>query len=151
MDLPVMLHDAESQVLDEAQATLQRSHAQHYEAAGDAFTRERLSDLFHLVVQAVRDRDLAAMGSYCDQIALERFNEGFDVSEVQAAFNALEVAMWRRVVSTEPDVDLVEAIGLLSTVLGFGKDALAREYVSLASKRHVTSLDMSALFRGTNS
>ena len=50
-----------------------------------------------------------------------------------------------------PGDDLVEAIGLLSTVLGFGKDAVARTYVSRASKRHVTSLDLSALFRGTNS
>jgi hypothetical protein len=151
MDVAVILLDAESQVLDQAQATLQRSHAHHYEAAGDQFTRERLADLFHLVVHAIRDRDLAAMGSYCDQIAIERFNEGFDVSEVQAAFNALEATMWRRVVSTEPEVDLVEAIGLLSTVLGFGKDTLARKYVSLANKRHVASPDMSALFRGTSS
>ncbi len=149
MDLAMTLLDAESQVLDEAQATLQRSHAHHYERAGEGFTRERLAGLFHLVVQAIRDRDLAAIGSYCDQIAVERFNEGFDVSEVQAAFNALEVAMWRQVVSTVPGDDLVEAIGLLSTVLGFGKDTVARKYVSLASKRHVASLDMSALFRGT--
>ena len=151
MDLAVMLMDAESQVLDEAQATLQRSHAHHYERAGDGFTRERLADLHHLVVQAIRDRDLAAMGTYCDQIAAERFDMGFDVSEVQAAFNDLEGAMWRQVVSTVPGDDLVEAIGLLSTVLGFGKDAVARTYVSRASKRHVTSLDLSALFRGTNS
>jgi hypothetical protein len=151
MDLTVILTDTESQIVDEAQATLQRSHAQHYEAAGDEFTREKLADLFNLVVEAIHDRDLAAMGTYCDQIAVARFNAGFDVSEVQAAFNALEVAMWRRIVSTEPEADLAEAIGLLSTVLGFGKDALARKYVSLASKRHVPSLDMSALFEGTNS
>jgi hypothetical protein len=151
MDLATMLLGAESQVLDEAQATLQRSNAHHYEAAGDLFTRDRLADLFKLVVQAIRDRDLGPVGAFSDQVAVERFNAGFDVSEVQAAFNALEVAMWRHVVSGGSDVDLVEAVGLLSTVLGFGKDTLARQYVSLASKRHVTSLDMSALFRGTNS
>lgn len=151
MNLAVMLSEAEPQILDEAQANLQRSHALHYEAAGDTLARERLAGLFALVVEAIRDRDLAAMGAYCDQIAVERFNAGFDVSEVQDAFNALELAMWRHVVATEPDGDLVEAIGLLSTVLGFGKDALARTYVSLASKRHVASLDMSALFRGTGS
>jgi hypothetical protein len=39
----------------------------------------------------------------------------------------------------------------MSTVLGAGKDALARTYVSLAGHRHVTSLDLSALFRGTGS
>jgi hypothetical protein len=151
MDLALMLVNAEQEVLDEAQSTLQRSHAHHYEAAGETFTRERLADLFHLVVSAIRDRDLASVGAYSEQIAVERFNAGFDVSEVQAAFNALEVATWRHIVSAESELDLAEAIGLLSTVLGFGKDALAREYVSLASKRHVPSLDLSALFQGTNS
>jgi hypothetical protein len=42
-------------------------------------------------------------------------------------------------------------VGLLSTVLGAGKDSLAREYVSLASRQHVTSLDLSTLFEGTSS
>lgn len=95
MDLALMLMDAEQEVLDEAQSTLQRSHAHHYEAAGEKFTHERLADLFRLVVEAIRDRDLAAVGSYSQQVAVERFNSGFDVSEVQAAFNALEVAKWR--------------------------------------------------------
>jgi hypothetical protein len=151
MDLALMLMDVEHQVLDEAQSTLQRSHAHHYEAAGDTFTHQRLADLFRLVVEAIRDRDLAAVGAYSEKVAVERFDAGFDVSEVQAAFNALEVAMWRPVVAAQTELDLAESIGLLSTVLGFGKDALAREYVSLASKRHVPSLDLSALFRGTNS
>ena len=57
--------------------------------------------------------------------------------------------MWRRVAADVPPADLAEAIGLLSTILGFGKDALARRYVSLATQRHVPSLDLSALFDGT--
>ena len=146
-----MLVKAEPHVLDEAFSALQRSHVAHYEAAGELFTRQRLADLFELVVVAIRDRDLAAVGSYSERVAIERFNGGFDVSEVQTAFNALEEAMWRHVVSVEPAPDLAEAIGLLSTVLGFGKDTLARTYVSLACDRHVPSLDLSALFRGASS
>jgi hypothetical protein len=151
MDLDVVLTKAEPQVLDEAFSALQRSQVAHYEAAGELFTRQRLADLFELVVVAIRDRDLAAVGSYSERVAIDRFNGGFDVSEVQTAFNALEEAMWRHVVSVEPAPDLAEAIGLLSTVLGFGKDALARKYVSLACDRHVPSLDLSAMFRGTSS
>jgi hypothetical protein len=151
MDLDRVLVDARPQVLDEAYAALQRSHVTHYEAAGERFTRERLAHLFALVVDAIRDRDLAAISAYCEQIAVERFDAGFDISEVQTAFNALEEAMWRRVVSASPEGDLAEAIGLLSTVIGFGKDALARRYVSLACRRHVPSLDLSALFQGTSS
>ncbi|MCU0265677.1 MAG: hypothetical protein MUC45_06070 [Actinomycetia bacterium] len=151
MDLAEVLLEAETQVLDEAYEALQRSHPTHYEAAGERFTRERLADLFHLVVAAIRDRDLAAVGTYSEQVADQRFNAGFDILEVQTAFNALEEAMWRRVVAEVPAADLAEATGLLTTVLGFGKDALARSYVSLASRRHVPSLDLTALFRGTAS
>jgi hypothetical protein len=151
MDLEALLLGAEGGILDEAYAALQRSHITHYQAAGEAFTRQRLGELFSLVVAAIQGRDLAAVGRYSEKVASERFDEGFDISEVQTAFNALEEAMWRRVVSAVPPEDLAEAIGLLSTVLGFGKDALARRYVSLAGQRHVPSLDLSALFGGAES
>jgi hypothetical protein len=151
MDLDVLLAEAEQGVLDEACATLQRAHATHYEAAGEGYTRQRLADLFRLVVEAISTRDLGEIGGYASGVAVVRFNQGFDISEVQQAFNALEEAMWRRVVAVVPPSELGEAIGLLSTVVGYGKDALARKYVSLASQRHVPSLDLSALFAGANS
>ena len=151
MDLDALLLEAEPGVLDEAYSTLHHSHVTHYELAGETITRQALADLFRLVVAAIRSRDLAAMTAYSEEIAVERFNDGYDISEVQMAFNSLEQAMWRYVVSAEPPGDLAEAIGLLSTVLGFGKDAVARKYLSLACKRHVPSLDLSALFAGVTS
>jgi hypothetical protein len=151
MDLDALLMEAESGVLDEAYSALHRSHVTHYELAGEKFTRQALADLFGLVVTAIRTRDLAAMSAYSEGIAVERFDDGYDISEVQMAFNALEESMWRRVVSAEPPDDLAEAIGLLSTVLGYGKDTVARKYLSLASRRHVPSLDLSALFAGASS
>ncbi len=151
MTLDEILASAKPQLLDEAFLALQRTHLAHYENAGELFTRQRLSNLYDLVVEAIRDRSLTHLIEASTQIAKERFEAGFDVSEVQAAFNDLEEAMWRRVVADVPRDGLAEAIGLLSTVVGAGKDAVAREYVSLASQRHVPSLDLSALFGGTNS
>lgn len=150
MTLDEILTEAKPQLLDEAFAALQRTHLTHYEAAGEVFTRQRLANLFDLVLEAIRDRDLTSLIAASQQVAAERFSGGFDVSEVQSAYNELERAMWRRVVAVVPPEDLAEAIGLLSTVLGAGKDAVAREYVSLASRRHVPSLDLSALFGGTD-
>lgn len=149
MDLDVLLAQDESAILDEAYSVLERSHVAHYEAAGEAFTREKLEGLFHLVVDAIRTKNLARVGEYSEEVATERFGQGFDISEVQAAYNALEEAMWRRVIAKAPADELPEAIGMLSTVLGYGKDALARTYVSLACKRHVPSLDLTAMFAGT--
>ena len=151
MDLDDLLLEAESGVLDEAYSALHRAHVTHYELAGEAFTRQALANLFRLVLDAIRNRDLAEMSAFAEGIALDRFNHGYDISEVQMAFNSLEDAMWRRVVSTAPPCDLAEAVGLLSTVLGYGKDAVARKYLSLACQRHVPSLDLSALFAGATS
>ncbi|QNN52839.1 hypothetical protein [Nocardioides mesophilus] len=151
MDLDSLLSESEAAVLDEAYTALHHAHLAHYEAAGEHLTRQRLADLFELVASAIRSRDLAALSAYTEKLAEERFGEGFDISEVQAAFNALELALWRRVVAAAPPGELAEAIGLMSTVVGYGKDTLARTYVSLASQRHVPSLDLSALFAGVES
>jgi hypothetical protein len=148
MDVAALLMDSQASVLDEAYAEVERSHVRHYQAAGESFTRQGLADLFGLVVASINDRDLAEMSLYAEEVATKRFDQGFDISEVQAAFNALELAMWRRVVAACPPDELAESVGLLTTVLGFGKDALARKYVSLSSERHVPSLDLSALFGG---
>ena len=149
MDLAALLLQSQTSILEDAHAALERSHVRHYEAAGEELTRQRLDDLFTLVVSAIRDRDLAQVSVFSRRIAEERFTQGFDIGEVQAAFNALEQSMWHQVVTSTAPEDLAEATGLLSTVLGFGKDALARTFVELASKRHVRSLDLTALFAGT--
>ena len=149
MDCAALLLEHRSSILDESYTVLERSHVHHYEAAGEQFTRERLGDLFDLVATSIAHRDLAAVSSYAVTVADERFAAGFDIGEVQAAFNAIEEAMWRRIVEFSAPEDLAEATGLMSTVVGFGKDVLARTYVSLASRRHVPSLDLSAMFAGT--
>ena len=148
MELGKMLIEARDEVLEDAYAGLQQTTHAHYERHGESFTRTRLATLFDTVVVAIDQRELAALSTLADSIAVERFSSGFDISEVQAAFNALEVAMWRKVVAATSLDDLAESIGLLSTVMGFAKDTLARKYISLASNRHVQSLDMSALFGG---
>ncbi|MFZ2016221.1 MAG: hypothetical protein WAV00_20570 [Nocardioides sp.] len=148
MSVEDLLAQQRSEVLEEAYGALERSHVLHYEQSGEQFTRERLAELFDLVVTALHDRELEPVSQFCEGIAEQRFQAGFGISEVQTAFNVVEEAMWRRVVDGVPADELAEAVGLLSTILGFGKDALARTYVSLASHRRVPSLDLTALFAG---
>jgi hypothetical protein len=67
---------------------------------------------------------------------------------VQAAFNALEEATWTCLLARVEPSELAESLGLVSTILGAAKDALARRYVSLAAHTHAPSLDLRALFTG---
>jgi hypothetical protein len=136
-------------VLEAAEDGLARMHVQHYETAGAGEVKQRLAALYDHLVESIQRRDLGPIVSYAEGVAAERFTAGYDLSEVQVAFNALEEATWSRVLNILDASDFADAIGLISTVLGAGKDALAREYVSLAAERQIPSLDLRALFSGT--
>jgi hypothetical protein len=88
------------------------------------------------------------MVAHTDSIARERFASGFDLWEVQTAFNVLEEAIWVHILKELPPTEYAEALGLVSTVLGTGKDTLARRYVSLASKTKASTLNLQSLFTG---
>lgn len=138
------------EILVEAETGLRRAHTRHYESAGHEAVRERLESLYGYLVGALERRDLGPILAYAEQIAEERFNAGYDLAEVQTAFNALEEAAWSRVFAELEPSQFAESLGLVSTVLGTAKDALARRYVSLATNAHAPSLDLEALFAGTD-
>jgi hypothetical protein len=149
MEFTVVLSDARTEIVEEALKAVDRSHLSHYESLDPAELRGRLEALFDTVFECLSTRRLDLIIKYAEQLANDRFSAGFVIGEVQTAFNVLEESMWHRIVVASPNNELAESLGLLTTVLGVGKDALARTYVSLASHEHVSSLDLRALFEGT--
>ena len=135
-------------IVDAANAPLVRVHTHSYETAGAGEVHRRLEALFDHLLEALGTRDLGSIFAYAQQVAEERFNAGYDLSEVQAAFNALEEATWSRILDELAPSQLAEALGLVTTILGAAKDELARTYVSLATSAHAPSLDLAALFAG---
>jgi hypothetical protein len=148
MDLHEFLHAHTAEIVDAACDAMKRSHMKHYEAAGPEHMHQRLRALYTLTARAVKERNLGPMVAHADSVAVERFNAGYDLWEVQTAFNVLEEVLWQRILKALPPEEFAEALGLVSTVLGAGKDALARKYVTLASKSRAPSLDLQKLFTG---
>jgi len=149
MDLKTLLDGRGAEVVRDAMEAVRRTHLAHYDAAGAGETRRRLESLYELVVQCAETRRIRPMLLHAEKVAAERFAAGYGLFEVQTAFNVLEEAIWRRVLEELPPAELAQALGTISTVLGMGKDALARAYVSLASRREAPSLDLRAVFKGT--
>jgi len=148
MDLAAILDAKRTEILQHATGALGRAHLQHYELSGSESSRHRLDDLFDVVATSLKERTLEPICRYSQTIAQERFDTGFTIGEVQTAFNVLEESIWQVVIPHLPPSDLAEATGLIGTVLGAGKDALARAWVSQATSEHVPSLDLAALFQG---
>ncbi len=135
-------------IVSAAASALDRSHVPHYAEEGPDAARDRLGQLLALVLESVTSRDLVPMTDHAARVAKDRFEAGYDIREVQTAFNVLEEAIWSEVVTAVPPEHLAQALGLVGTVVGVGRDTLAATYVSLATRQHVASLDLSALFRG---
>ena len=119
-------------VVEQAVAELGQRHTRD-QATSPETSRRHLQDLFEVVVHCVRDGDADPIIASSHQLAADRFAAGFDIGEVQGEFNVLEEVLWREMADTLAGDQRVEALELLSAVLGAGRDALARTYVALAA------------------
>jgi hypothetical protein len=149
MELIRLLDERAADIVGDSIAAMRRAHLLHYEHSGPEAIRSRLQALYDALRESVRTRRLAPIEAHAESVARERHRGGFELGEVQTAFNVLEEALWHRVVAEIEPALLAEALGLVSTALGAGKDRLARTYVSLATSTQAPALDMAALFRGT--
>lgn len=151
MDLIKLLEDNHNKIIEDAYNEVSKGKLKGYSKAGQERTKTKLSNLFRKSIQCIRKRELIPMLSYMEKIAKERYSSGFDLFEVQTAINSLEAAIWSIIFKHVKPNKLAECIGLVSTVLGAGKDHLARTYVSLATKTKTPSLNLQNLFSGSES
>ena len=150
MHLIELLQDHREEIVDAAFHAMKRTHLKHYEEMGESKTYERLHILHGLLVRCVAERNMGPMIAHAEAVGQERYTHGFDLYEVQTAYNVLEESIWVRVLKDLEPLEMAQALGLVSTVIGAGKDALARTFVSLASKSKAPSLNLHSLFAGTD-
>ena len=146
MDLKELLRTQSGEILENALQSLNCAHLKSYSKSSPSENKKRLLNLLTLTQQCVVEKKLIPMKEYAAQIAKERFDAGFDLHEVHTAFNALEEELWNRVTKNISEESLGEALGLISTVLGAGKEELALTYVSLASKTRTQTRNLTELF-----
>lgn len=146
MNLKELLKTQSAEILESATQVLKCAHLKSYDKSSPADNMKRILNLLTLTQQCVVERKLLPMKEYAAQIAKERFNAGFGLHEVQTAFNALEEELWTRITKQIASEKLGEALGLISTVLGAGKEELALTYVALASKTRTQTLNLTELF-----
>jgi hypothetical protein len=135
-------------VVGQALLGIGRLHGSHYQGGETERRLERLYD--HVVVAATR-RDLGPIVAYAEALADERHTSGYALAELQAAFNALEVALWETLVADLSADQVAAALTLVSSIFGVAKDTLACAYVAAASRTRTQALDVELLAAGAGS
>ena len=134
METSAVLASVQDRVVSDVVASLERRDQARHDALSPEQRRREVLYLFELVLRCVREGSAGPIITPSEQIAADRFAAGADLAEAQAAFSLLEEVLWRHVAGTLAGDQRVEALGLVTAVLGAGKDTLARTYVALASR-----------------
>ncbi len=144
-----LLQEERESILTSATEELNRSPLKHYRESDEKTNKDRLTRLFDITVECIRTKNLIPMAEFADKIANERYRQHFDLYEVHKAFNVLEEIIWEKITEKTDPTEYPRSFGLVSTVLGFGKESLAVTYLSLvSSKKKLKSLDLTELFKG---
>jgi hypothetical protein len=92
-DLLRVLEKERGSIVETACESIRHSRTK-YESAGQEETRRRIEALYEELLGTLSSHDLGNVIHCARQLAAERFESGYDLSDVQGAFNALEEAAW---------------------------------------------------------
>jgi len=135
MTLVELLENSSEKVVKDSVETMRRVNVKHYSFNGPESLRKKIYLLYDHVFQSVIHKNVVPFVSYVQKMAAQRFESGFELQEVQTVLNVLEESLWREVLYQMPREDQLKALGLISSIVGSGKDALARTYVNLAQEK----------------
>jgi len=148
MNLVECLEHNQNEIIRTSFDALLRSNLKHYSSSNANENWQRLEKLFDLTLISIKNKSLVDIIEYSEKIASTRYNSGFDLHEVHTAYNVLEEALWKEIMNNLDSKEIGNALGLVSTILGTGKETLALTYISLTGKTRPKSLDLSELFKG---
>ena len=134
MTLIELLEKLGEKIVTEAIDAMNRAGLKHYSFGGPENTRGKMDSLYNQITQSVKEKNLIPIVSHIETIAEARFQSGFELQEVQTAINVLEEGIWKQILSEMPYEDQPKALSLVSSIIGSGKDTLARAYVSLTKE-----------------
>ena len=132
--ISAVLADARDRVVGEALAALNERDQAGCLASSPAERRQDMEHLFELIQRCLNEGHCEPIIGPSQRMAADHFANGIEIAEVQAAFTVLENVLWRQLADAlSGDDQRLETLRLINVILGAGRDALARTYVSLAS------------------
>ncbi len=148
MNIADFIESNRASIVTAADADIARRHLQHYEGSTPEVVSSRVETLLNLAIKGLRERRLDGIEEYMDNVADERHGAGFELREVQLAINAIQETTWRLIMQKRDPTEQIEDLGLVGTVFGAAKDALARRYASLAGGSDALKISTDAINDG---
>jgi hypothetical protein len=134
MTLLELCYNKPDLILLDSTENLVKAHLQHYKHLTPEQIRYRLLNLFQSLVRCLESESCNNMLKFMKAVSDERYESGYELSEVQTAINILEECMWRMIskfVDTDKQINSMKQV---THVLCKAKGELASEYALLSSE-----------------
>jgi hypothetical protein len=150
MNLDILLTEEHDQIIEKALVILDSTPLRNYSRSQPEINKDRFNKLLNVIIETVHSRDLIPMMEFSETVAKKRYTESFDIHEVQTAFNVLEEVIWEVITLNIDPKEYPKAFGVISTIIGFGKETLASTYINLlTNKGDGDKASLDRLFEGT--
>lgn len=107
----------------------------HYEGVDREENRRRLMAWLERASESLEAGRADLVVEHARRIAVERFEAGYELAEVQTSINIVEETLNKRILGTMRPEDATRALCMANALFSIVKDVLAQTYVSQAMQR----------------
>ncbi|HEY3249689.1 MAG TPA: hypothetical protein VGK25_01095 [Ignavibacteria bacterium] len=134
MTLLELCYNKPDLILLDSTDNLVRAHLKHYNQLTPEQIRYRLLNLFQSLVRCLEGDSCENMLKFMKIVSDERYESGYELSEVQTAINILEECMWRKISKFVDGDKQINAMKQVTNVLCKAKEELVSEYALLSTE-----------------
>ncbi len=134
MTLLELLNQKPELILLDATERLVRAHLEHYTQLNPERIRTRFMRLFQSLVKAIETNSSNEMVKFMEIVSDERFETGYELSEVQTAINILEETVWRKISIFVDEDKQAASMKQVTGILTKAKEELANEFVLMGKE-----------------
>ena len=102
----------------------------HYEAISFEQHQEREELFLSVILQKLREDDSASLNHYIEFLVNQRSNEGYNLGEIEEAFDIVEDTLWEVLVKYWPlEQSLIQALSLIRKLFHETKNSFAQLFL----------------------
>ncbi len=131
MTLLDLLYNKTDRILLDATNSLVRAQLPHYRKFKESDIHAKFKKLLQDITTCVENNSCNDLVPYVDKLSDERFQMGFEPTEVQTAINILEEAVWKNIAELVDMDKQVSAMKLITCIISKAKQEMIGEYAML--------------------
>jgi hypothetical protein len=122
---------------------LQKFSHSHYETISYEHHQEREELFLNVILQKLREDDSASLARYIEHLVEQRSNEGYNLSELEEAFDIVEDTLWEVLVKYCPlEQSLIEVLSIVRKLFHETKNSVAQLFLqdALLAQKQVENI-----------